>query len=489
MLYFLERGKEKMSDPERVAHLPSAMSLSFLTALFSFGIVVGIMRVQLVEEVYPYVCESACTFTARVISTPETKDVHQTFRVTPLTQDGEEDKSIQDVLVRVPIYPRYQIGDTLSLSGVLRLPDVIMPHGENNAFDYKSYLSTKHVGSVMYYPSVEVVDAGAHDVRSILGRVQVDMVSRLTMYVSQPASTLASGMLFGASSMSKELTDAFRTAGLSHIIVLSGFNIAIVISFILLVCSFLPLVFRIAFASTSVVLFVIMVGGEASVVRATLMAFVALLATLLGRQYVAHQALIISLLAIVMYVPQSLIYDVSLHLSFLATAGLVYFSPVLQNYLINIKSKSLGELVVTTASAYVFTLPYIMYTFGTVSLYALLANIIVVPLVPLAMLLSFLVVGVSYISTHIVLFIGLVDSLLLNLIIYVSHVVGELPLASIKLSLSSSGAIVMYIFLICFTGYLYQHHLRKEDSETHATNNKNTSLNDSNTIISGIIRF
>jgi len=69
------------------------------------------------------------------------------------------------------------------------------------------------------------------------------------------------------------------------------------------------------------------------VIRATLMSFVGLLAMLLGRAYVAKQALILSLLAIVMYEPYALMHDVSLHLSFLATAGIVYLSEPLEIFL------------------------------------------------------------------------------------------------------------------------------------------------------------
>jgi competence protein ComEC len=138
-------------------------------------------------------------------------------------------------------------------------------------------------------------------VREKLGRWKENLISRIEMYVSSPASTLASGMLFGASSVSRELAQTFRTAGLSHIIVLSGFNIAIVIASILFVLAFLPLFLRITLASISVIVFIIMVGAEPSVVRATLMAFIGLLAMLVGREYVARHALILSFFVIVMY--------------------------------------------------------------------------------------------------------------------------------------------------------------------------------------------
>jgi competence protein ComEC len=280
------------------------------------------------------------------------------------------------------------------------------------------------------------------------------MVARVDGAIDAPASSLASGMLFGNASMSKELTETFRVAGLSHIVVLSGFNIAIIISFVLLLLRVVPLFVRVLIASLSVVMFVVMVGGEASVIRATLMAGVSLLALVLGREYVARQALFVSLLCIVMYEPYALLHDVSLHLSFIATMGIVYMSGVLQTVLSRyVSSRYLVEICATTLAAYIATLPYLMYTFGVASLYALFANILVVPWVPVAMLLSFLVVVFSFVSQTGTLLCAYVVSMLLDLMIAVAKQVSGLPYAAVSVSLSYTQMIVVYVVLICV--YLY----------------------------------
>jgi competence protein ComEC len=341
-------------------------------------------------------------------------------------------------------------------------PKTLEPHNGKKFFDYTSYLATRNVGSEMYYPHVEVIDEEAHDVTSYLGRLKESLVKKINFYVSSPSSELATGMLFGNSSMSDELVQVFRTAGLSHIIVLSGFNIAVVIAFVLLVFSFLPLVLRIFLASITVILFVMMVGGEASVIRATLMAFVSLLATLVGRKYVAHQALILSLFVIVMYEPQALLYDASLHLSFLATVGIVYLVPGLDRYLAGIQSITLRELCATTIAAYLSTLPYIMYTFGTVSTYALIANIFVLPLVPFAMLVSFVLVIMSFISETITVLIGYVDTFLISGMIFVADVIEYLPFASIGISITRNEMLLIYLVLISGVVFLFS----KKENET-----------------------
>ncbi len=439
--------------------------ISLLTILFSVGLFLGITRVQLVEEKTKYVCDASCTFEAKVATSPQIKNDYQVFSVSPLGVTDE----VLDVQIRTPLYPKYTIGETLKISGKVSEPNIMYPHSDKKSFDYASYLLTRNVGSEMLFPKIEIVDSEAHSVPEYLGRWREGMVEKINLLVSSPASSLASGMLFGNFSMSKELTQTFRVAGLSHIVVLSGFNIAIVISFILFVFTFLPLTFRVVMASISVLLFVTMVGGEVGVIRATLMAFVSLLATFTGREYVAKQALIISLLLIVLYEPYALLHDVSLHLSFLATAGIIYISEpisvILKKYLPKLQSKSFLALLTTTLCAYFATLPYLMYTFGMVSVYALLANIVVLPFVPVTMLISFLVVSSSYVSDVLASFFGFIDTIIINGMIWVAEVVELLPFSYLSFEISFVTTCVVYLCIITVIAYL----LTKTRDETKST--------------------
>lgn len=438
-----------------------SLSFSLGTLLLCLGMFVGIVRVQLVEEKSVYTCESVCSIVATVVKTPEQKNLYQELIVSI-------DDSHRYISVRTPLYPKYTIGDTLTLTGKILVPENTISHDGEKSFDYVSYLRVHNIGSTMFFPKVIVTDTTAHSISAVLGRVKTDMVTRMNMYVSAPESYLGSGMLFGEDGMSKELVQTFRTSGLSHIVVLSGFNIVIIISAIGVMFKFLPLLLRIIFSVGGVFLFVIATGGEASVIRATLMAFVALLATLVGRKYVARQALIISLVLIILYEPYALIADVSLHLSFLATAGIVYTTEVVQILLMKYRlSKSFAELTATTLSAYVATLPYVMYTFGTMSLYALIANIFVVPLVPLSMLLSFLVVVSSYIHETLGLIVGTMTSYLLHVIIFIADGISRLPFSSVGVTVSLFGMVCLYVVLFV-SSYVYAYIIK---SKVHVTQN------------------
>ena len=453
-------------------------SIPLVSGIFFIALFLIVLRVQLSVEKSSFVCEKACSFNATIFTTPEIKNEYQIFSVQPDTSGDS-----YDILVRVPLYPRFKVGEKVMLTGKVTSPYIVMPHDGSKTFDYEMYLRTRNIGSEMFYPKIVVLVSGTEGYSFItkLRQVKERSIEIISSYINEPAASLASGMLFGASSMSKELIQTFRVAGISHIVVLSGFNVAILISFVLLILVFVPLFLRILLAGIFVVLFVLMVGGEASIVRAAGMSFIGLLALLIGRAYVARQALLLSLVAIIFYEPVHLLHDVSLHLSFLATAGIIYMSDGVKNILQKVQSKTYQEIITTTVCAYVATLPYVIYTFGTVSVYALVANFIVLPFVPIMMLLTFLLTILAPLLYLPALAIGYVDTLLGNFIIFVARTVEHLPFASLTISFSFAMMCAGYGVLAAGYIFLSWIHTRKLKNET--------SLTKSDEILSEIISY
>ena len=473
LLVVVEKNKEKKkmnaqhsSSSFSEASSSKQYSFAIFSAVFFCFVTVGIVRVQFVQEKSNFVCAAVCTFGATVHSPPKIKNNYQVFSV---RLDGNDD--MYNIQVKTPLYPKYEVGERLLLTGKVSLPKTIMPHAMKKAFEYDMYLRVHDIGSEMYYPKVEreVATTQKKSFRETLMNIKESYIETIATYVSQPAASLSSGMLFGATSMSQELIQTFRVAGLSHIVVLSGFNIVILISFVLWILVFVPLVMRVILAVLFVIIFVIMVGGEASVIRATLMSCIGLVALLVGRAYAAKQALILSLIAIILFEPANYIYDVSLHLSFLAAAGIIYMSEGVQTMLRGITSQSYKEIITTTLCAYVATLPYVIYTFGTVSVYALLANSIVLPLVPIVMLLTFFVVVIAPFTQTLASLIGYVDSILGDIIIWTARSIERLPFSSVTISFSWVAMVSMYIILACGYYFLVRRFSVSQNNETSLT--------------------
>ena len=467
VLYYFEirkRNKQEYQGDTPIYFVTPTLVL--LSAILFFFVACGIMRVQFSEEKNNFVCNGSCSFTGTVVSSPKIQNDYQIFSVHP-----SGSSHTYDVQIKTPLYPQYSVGEEITLTGKVRLPHIMMPHSGGKEFDYEMYLRVHGIGSEMTYPKIEQKVRGKNEkgISSYLVQMKDIFVEIITRHVSEPAASLASGMLFGATTMSQELVQTFRVAGLSHIVVLSGFNIAILISFVLLVCMFMPLVLRVLLAFGFVVLFVFSVGGEASIIRATLMSFIGLAALLVGRAYTARQALLVSLFLIILYEPLHLLYDVSLHLSFLATAGIVYMSDGIKSIFKKIQSTTYKEIITTTLAAYLATLLYVMYTFQTVSLYALLTNLLVLPLVPIMMLLTSLIIVVSFISKTLAHVLGYGDTLLGNMIIGIARTIEKLPLSSLHVSLSFIDMCVLYLGLIAvylFSVQYFTHRIKNETSHT-----------------------
>lgn len=290
--------------------------------------------------------------------------------------------------------------------------------------------------------------------------------------MSLDAAALSAGTTLGDSSLFvREDINAFRVSGLSHIIVLSGFNITILIFVLIYIFSQLnlKLFWRVTLSIFSIICFIIFVGGGPSLVRAGIMGGVLLIASLSGRQYIARQALFLSAFFMMIFNPKIALYDVSFHLSFLATLGILYLVPIFDNYKFfqrdkntdseseKIKNKflknilsSILEILKVTLAVQIIVLPYIMFVFGKVSILSLLANILVVPFVPSIMLLSVLVIFFSFFANFVSIFLGYISYLLCEYIFIIARFIASLPFSQIENYISPVTLFLLYLILFLF---------------------------------------
>lgn len=220
-----------------------------------------------------------------------------------------------------------------------------------------------------------------------------DKLAQVQQKTLPPAqANIMSRLLFGSASsaLDKETLADYRRAGIIHLLVISGMHIAI---FLALLQSLLSL-FRWrgwpAFWLITLIniLFVFSVGAGASVLRAGLMAEIALFGRTLGRRTDACNTLALSGLILCLVDPL-LIYDIGFQLSVAATFSLIYFVPILNEYL-KFLPKFLRELLAVSIAPLLLTMPLSIYYFQGVSLGALFLNILVLPWAGLQVSLGFI---------------------------------------------------------------------------------------------------
>jgi competence protein ComEC len=173
-------------------------------------------------------------------------------------------------------------------------------------------------------------------------------------------------------------------------VALSGYNVTIVAEWIMKFFAFLPGAWAFSAGITGILLFVIMAGAGSTAVRAGTMAILALVARATGRTYDVARALVLAGVFMILVNPFVLVYDVSFELSFIATVAVIFLYPKLEKYFHWVPDKwKIREAVAITFSAYIFVLPFILYKMGNLSLVALPANVLILPLIPVTMMFGF----------------------------------------------------------------------------------------------------
>ena len=233
--------------------------------------------------------------------------------------------------------------------------------------------------------------------------------------------------------MPADILENFNRTGVTHIIAVSGYNITIIAVMLANLFISLGLSRNKAFwlIVAGIVFFVIITGSPASIVRAGIMGVVALVATAVGRATKMHNTLGIVCLLMLLFNPKVLIWDAGFQLSFLATIGLIYFVPVLEKYTKWLpQTLQIRESLTTTLSAIVLTTPLILFQFGRFSFLAPLANLLILPAIPLNMAVGFLAIIIGLIWLPAAQIVGWVSWAILSYVLKLTELLAGIPWAS-----------------------------------------------------------
>jgi competence protein ComEC len=349
--------------------------------------------------------------------------------------------SKQRVLVTVSTFGDYRYGDWVLVRGKITEPKVF------EDFDYKKYLERYDVYGVMYYPKIIVLKQGKGSaVKSLLLDVKKQFSKRLSMHVPEPQLSLLLGLLIGArKTLPKEIVDAFALTGLSHIVAVSGYNISIIISLLEKTSRIIGRRLSVLLSGGVIIGFVVISGASSSVLRASVMGGLLLFSYAVGRLYSITPSLCAAALVMLMINPKILYWDVGFQLSFLATMGIVYMLPIFEVLCSKVPSVfGIKQLLLTTCAAILATIPITMFQFHQLSVVAPLANVLVLPLVPFAMLFGFLsalpVIGGGF---------AFLTNYLLTYMLAVTEKLSSLKYASLPIQISAMTAIVSFASVVC----------------------------------------
>jgi len=404
------------------------------------------------------------------------------------------------IMLRAERYPEYEYGDVLQIAGKLEEPP------EDEDFSYKQYLIRQGIYSWMQRS--EQVDRIGQNQGSVflasIFRIKHTLESQINELWPEPESSLLAGLLLGVRrGFSEEFQDALKRTGTTHIIAISGYNISIIVLLLQrLMSQTIPRKKQLPIFTIGIILFTILVGASASVVRAALMGWLVLLAAYLGRLSRVTTSLLLASSLMIILNPFTL-WDLGFQLSFLATAGIIWIYPLVgqsswykkvledrkpksndQDNGLNDQAKAskgrlfrlsqkvysgswvyVWETLMVTLAAQVLVLPIILYNFGEISLISPLVNLFVLFPIPAAMLFGFLAALLGFISPLLALPISFVAWVILHYIVEVIRFASGFPIALITFSHFPIQLVVAWFLLVAALAWYIKRQTKNKNSK------------------------
>ena len=427
----------------------------FLTAIFSLSLSYGQVYNHFLFEkngLEPFYGEEV-VLGGVVKSFPEYKEksTQVIFEVEKVVSQGDEkifEIEREKILLSVLPEEALRYGDQLLISGKLT-----KPHGFGD-FDYSEFLKKYGAQSLMRFPSniekstrVSSQDfflRGAESVRNYSSSI-------IEAVLPPPHSYIGMGILLGVKKQFPEfIAQDLKNASLQHIIVVSGFNVTVIIFLIVYLLRRSGRVIVFLGVLLSVFFFVAMTGMEAPVLRAGLMGALVALSTAIGRFSDMRNVFFFALAMVALFAPETLQYDLSLFLSSAATLGIVLGTPYVEKCLFFIPERlELRMLFSVTITAQLAVMPLLGIYFSDISPIGFFSNVFVEPLIPIGMFFVFLILitgGVTPIIFSKI--IAIPAFLVIEIIFWVAHSFGATPLVSFPSSVAMFFLVLVILFFL-----------------------------------------
>ena len=361
----------------------------------------------------------------RVVAVSSPRDGSQRF------VGGLDDGAGLRIDVTAPRYPPVRAADRVEVRGALRTP----PEGP-----YGDYLARTGVAATLVTRSLRPLDA-APDADRLVQGLRAEAGDALQRALPEPAAGLAAGILIGLRErVDRDLAADFTTTGLSHVVAISGWNIALVAGLVAAALGSLARRRRALATVAAITLYTVLAGASASVLRAAVMTGVAMLARETGRPGTAARALTWAVVLLLVSAPAT-VADAGFQLSAAATAGLLAWGTPLAARIRAGLPRLPGFVVeglAVSLAAQAATLPIVLLSFGRLAPLSPLLNLVVVPLVPLAMatgtlaLFGGLLAGVGA-PALVATLLGLPGALVVGLLVTIVQAAADLPFVGVTL--------------------------------------------------------
>lgn len=359
-----------------------------------------------------------------------------------------------------------QYGDLIKIKG-----EYIIPSESRNykGFNYREYLKSKKIyGSIKSSGEIKVIQSNyINQIFIKSNKARNIIIKNAESLLPGETGALLTGILLGdKQEISDEIIENFKTSNLSHMLAVSGAHTSYIILGISYMLSKLPKKYAGIITILVLGIFLFITNFTPSVIRACIMAGLAIGAKLLYRKSDTINNIALSAMVILILNPFSIL-DIGFQLSYLGTLGIVMFDKDIEKILSKIKLKGKTiQLLIVTFSAQILIMPIMAYRFNTISLTFFISNLFASPILGVIIILGFITIFASLISFKLAKMLSIILDIFLKLLILIAKFVSNIPVSSliIKTPYVFNIALIYililifhYLFSICnFKGHLYK---------------------------------
>jgi ComEC/Rec2-related protein len=266
-----------------------------------------------------------------------------------------------------------------------------------------------------FFPELEVLSQ-RKTILSFLNKFKERSEGNIKRYLPFPEENILRGIVLGSEIEDPDFRKKFQKSGLSHLTAVSGYNLTLITSLIsqaLTYFSFLTPTLIFILSILISIIFLFLMGFKATVLRAVILGILVLLVKKIGKIPLRMNLLLLVFIILLFIQPETVLFDVAFHLSFLSLFAIFY--------LVDLLPEKLPRFLKETISAQFLVLPYLLSFSGFINPFSIFANALILPLVPFLMilgLLSLVLPQISFLSLPLLLFFRKIVEIFGNLGFY-----------------------------------------------------------------------
>lgn len=353
--------------------------------------------------------------------------------------------------------PNARLGDKISAYGKIKKP---LNFNNPGQLDIVMMMKSDGVNATLsagrYGVDIEEVEVNLwKNFLRLMSDVRKHYKESMQKVMSNSDASSIFAMLFGGyEGLNPELIESFTTTGIIHILSVSGSHMSLLATTVAWLCNYFRFNRRLTLliGLTTIFCYTVLSGFLFQVIRSAFMGFLVFFA-MSSNTYNSDSRRSLTLIAMILLIINPLsLFHISFQLSFLATAGIIYWSPKIHRYLKIKKFPSYVAMSISTSiAAVIFCQPIIAWYFNQLTISSVIANLIVIPFIELVIILGLIAGTIGLIIPIIAKMIFLFDSLIFGFAYEINKVIADFSFSNIYFPTMNEVWIVFYFALLFLT--------------------------------------